>query len=182
MNGSADRYLTFTLQDELYALDIAAVTEIMEHRPLTVVPMMPAFICGVINLRGQVVPVVDLAVRFEQGRTERARRTSIVIVDTADTQQVGILVDSVSKVVELGAEDIEAPPERGAGLRSDFISGMARSQDGVAIVLDLRCVLGDARSPSPAGAPGPEGTAASAMMDGCETWSSPVAASGSVSS
>lgn len=155
MNGNSsagsDRYLTFALGGEVYALDILDVTEIMEFRSLTVVPMMPAFIRGVINLRGRVVPVVDMAARFGRGDTQVARRTSIIIVETGtqpgtdDTTgsnpQMGIMVDAVNKVVHLGTEDIEPPPAFGAGIRSDFISGMARYQDEFIIVLDVTRVL-----------------------------------------
>lgn len=176
--GSA-RYLTFVLGGEVYALPILDITEIMEFRQLTVVPMMPAFIRGVINLRGRVVPVVDMAARFGTGTTEVARRTSIIIVETAaedgdgSTHDMGIMVDAVNKVVHLGGDDIEPPPAFGAGIRADFISGMAKYQGEFIIVLDVTRVLsldemvmisqgvatsrgaaGDARAPQPRGAAG----------------------------
>jgi len=151
LSTGSDRYLTFALGGEVYALDILDVTEIMEFRSLTVVPMMPAFIRGVINLRGRVVPVVDMAARFGRGDTQVARRTSIIIVETghqpgnddptATNPQMGIMVDAVNKVVHLGTDDIEPPPAFGAGIRTDFISGMARHQDQFIIVLDVTRVL-----------------------------------------
>ncbi len=148
------RYLTFALNTEAYALDIFHVTEIIEHRTLTVVPMMPPFVRGVINLRGRAVPVLDLAIRFNRGETTIARRTSIIIVHinpdtTTDTdnsgsgggQDIGILVDSVNKVVAFGPTDIEPAPAFGAGIRADFISGMAKQDNDFTIVLDINQVL-----------------------------------------
>jgi purine-binding chemotaxis protein CheW len=155
----AGRYLTFTLNGEAYALDIFHVTEIIEYRPLTVVPMMPDFIRGVINLRGRAVPVIDIAIRFARGSTVVGRRTSIIIVhiqdpglteladldpdgkDVAGGQDIGILVDSASKVVTLAPDDIEPAPAFGAGIRADYISGMARRDDDFLILLDIGHVL-----------------------------------------
>ena len=145
----SDRYLTFMLGGELFALPILDITEILEFRHLTAVPMLPDFIRGVINLRGRVVPVVDMAARFGQGSTEVARRTSIIIVETAQPgsggdgrgRDLGIMVDAVNKVVHLGAGDIEPPPAFGAGIRSDFIGGMARYDGKFIIVLDVGQVL-----------------------------------------
>src|SRR5689334_5786923 len=155
----AGRYLTFTLNGEAYALDIFHVTEIIEYRPLTVVPMMPDFIRGVINLRGRAVPVIDLAIRFGRGRTEIERRTSIIIVHVEDPglaemaeldgddksitdgQDIGVLVDSASKVVTLQPDDIEPAPAFGAGIRADYISGMARRDTDFLILLDIGHVL-----------------------------------------
>jgi purine-binding chemotaxis protein CheW len=148
VGSGSDRYLTFALGGEVYALPILDITEIMEFRSLTVVPMMPAFIRGVINLRGRVVPVVDMAARFGRGHTEVARRTSIIIVEAASPdehehgrQDMGIMVDAVNKVVHLTADDIEPPPAFGAGIRTDFISGMAKYDGQFSIVLDVSRVL-----------------------------------------
>jgi purine-binding chemotaxis protein CheW len=149
VSDGAERYLTFALAGEVYALPILDITEIMEFRALTVVPMMPSFLRGVINLRGRVVPVVDMAARFGRGRTGVARRTSIIIVETPNhtddghttTASMGIMVDAVNKVVHLGADDIEPPPAFGAGIRSDFISGMAKYDRNFVIILDVSHVL-----------------------------------------
>ncbi|MFN8075574.1 MAG: chemotaxis protein CheW [Kineosporiaceae bacterium] len=141
----AGRYLTFTLKGEVYALDILEVTEIIEFRSLTVVPMMPPFVRGVINLRGRVLPVIDLAARFGQGATDVTRRTSIVVVDVAGHghghREMGVVVDAVTKVVPLPARDLEPAPAFGGGVRADFIAGMARWDDAFVIVLDLARVL-----------------------------------------
>ena len=151
--AGAGRYLTFTLAGEVYALDILKVTEIIEFRSVTTVPMMPPFIRGVINLRGRVLPVVDLIARFGQGATAIARRTSIVVVHTAGRgaeestgaqavgNGVGIMVDAVNKVVHLGDEDVQPPPAFGAGIRSDFICGMAKYEGEFVIVLDIDKIL-----------------------------------------
>jgi purine-binding chemotaxis protein CheW len=145
-----ERYLTFTLRDATYAVDIHEITEIIEFRSLTVVPMMPSFIRGVINLRGRVLPVVDLAARFGQEETQVARRTGVIVMRTpvpagdeahSADGAIGIMVDSVSKVVHLSADDIEPPPPFGAGIESDFISGMARCDGGFVIILDVGRVL-----------------------------------------
>ena len=149
VSGGAERYLTFALAGEVYALPILDITEIMEYRALTVVPMMPSFLRGVINLRGRVVPVVDMAARFGHGHTDVARRTSIIIVETPNarddgqtaTSSMGIMVDAVNKVVHLGEEDIEPPPAFGAGIRADFISGMAKYDSPFVIILDVSRVL-----------------------------------------
>jgi purine-binding chemotaxis protein CheW len=143
--SGSDRYLTFSLGGEMYALPILDITEIMEFRALTVVPMMPSFLRGVINLRGRVVPVVDLAARFGRGATQVARRTSIVIVEARDgaagSYHMGIMVDAVNKVVHVAADEIEPAPAFGAGIRSDFISGMAKYDGQFVVVLDVSRVL-----------------------------------------
>ena len=153
VTAESDRYLTFVLGGEVFALPILDVTEIIEFRNLTVVPMMPAFTRGVINLRGRVVPVVDMAVRFGRGATEVGRRTSIIIVEvdpagrddvegTGDAaRHMGIMVDAVNKVAHLGRDDIQPPPVFGGGIRTDFISGMAKFNGDFIIVLDVTHVL-----------------------------------------
>lgn len=139
-SADAARYLTFTLNDDAYALNIFHVTEILEYRQLTVVPMMPGFMRGVINLRGRAVPVIDLAIRFGRGTTSINRRTSIVIVHVTG-RDVGVLVDAVNKVEAFAAAGIEPPPAFGAGIRADYISGMARRDNDFIIILDVEHVL-----------------------------------------
>ncbi|GAA2328772.1 chemotaxis protein CheW [Dactylosporangium salmoneum] len=152
--ASEARYLTFTLNGEAYALDIFHIAEILEYRNLTVVPMAPDFVRGVINLRGRAVPVIDLAIRFAKGSTAIARRTSIIIVHVngvpgageapggrGDGQEIGILVDAVSKVETFTPEDLEPPPAFGAGIHADFIGGMAKRDGDFIIVLDVGHLL-----------------------------------------
>jgi purine-binding chemotaxis protein CheW len=147
--ASDRRYLTFRLGGDVYALDILDITEIIEFRKLTVVPMMPPFIRGVINLRGRVLPVIDLASRFGQPATTIQKRTGIIVIethvghdDTNTVQGIGILVDAVNKVIHLGPDDMEPAPDFGAGIRSDFIDGMAKHDEQFLIVLDIDKVLG----------------------------------------
>lgn len=139
------QYLTFDLGGEMFAVATRFVREIMEYGQLTTVPMMPAFICGVINLRGAVVPVIDLSVRFGSARTELNRRTCIVIVESVDdigsTQILGVIVDAVSEVLEISSADIEPAPAFGAKIRTDFIAGMGKVAGKFVILLNLDKVL-----------------------------------------
>jgi len=141
------QYLTFVLTGEVYALGILNIKEIIDYGHLTEVPMMPSFVRGVINLRGSVVPVVDLAARFGKGSTQIAKRTSIVIVETdgdcdaGGRQDIGIIVDAVNEVVNISRQDIEPPPTFGTGIRLDFISGMAKRNGHFIILLNVNRVL-----------------------------------------
>ncbi|MCK9387387.1 MAG: chemotaxis protein CheW [Sulfuritalea sp.] len=138
------QYLTFQLSGEMYAVGILNVKEIIEYGSLTEIPMMPAFIRGVINLRGSVVPVIDLAARFGGHQTETSRRTCIVIIEltTADERHdIGIVVDAVSEVLEVSSADIEPPPAFGAKIRADFIEGMGKIAGKFVIILDIQKVL-----------------------------------------
>ncbi len=145
--AESGQYLTFVLSGEVYALGILNIKEIIQYGDLTAVPMMPPFIRGVINLRGKVVPVVDLAARFGKGVTNVSRRTSIVIIEMeqndegGDAQSIGIMVDAVNEVVDIAAAEIEPPPAFGAKIRPDFISGMAKQTGRFIIVLNLDQVL-----------------------------------------
>lgn len=149
--AEAGQYLTFLLKGETYALGILSIKEIIGYDRLTEVPMMPNFIRGVINLRGRVVPVVDLLARFNQGTTTIAKRTSIVIVETTDysddTQpngtvtDIGIIVDAVNEVVDIAADIIEPAPSFGAAIRPEFIIGMARREGHFIVMLAVDKVL-----------------------------------------
>ena len=138
------QYLTFILGEEMFAIGILAIREIIEYGHLTEVPMTPPFIRGVINLRGAVVPVVDLAIRFDQAPREVTKRTCIVIVEISSDnghQEMGIVVDAVSEVLEIPAADIEPPPQFGAKIRIDFISGMAKIDGKFVVMLDVDKIL-----------------------------------------
>ena len=138
------QYLTFTLAGEHFAVGTLSVKEIIEYGQLTTVPMMPPSIRGVINLRGAVVPVIDLGARFGGRRTEVGRRTCIVIleVEHAEEQQViGVVVDAVNEVLEIAPADIEPPPAFGAHIRTDFIQGMGKVGGKFVILLDIGRVL-----------------------------------------
>ena len=143
-NAVAAQYLTFMLGGDAYALGILSIKEIIEYTAMTEVPMMPASIRGVINLRGAVVPVMDLQVRFGQSANPVTKRTCIVIaeVSSAEGQQtMGIVVDAVNEVLDIDASDIEAPPAFGARIRTDFISGIGKVRNKFVILLDVNRVL-----------------------------------------
>jgi purine-binding chemotaxis protein CheW len=138
------QFLTFMLGGETFAMGILAIKEIIEYSALTEVPMMPASVRGVINLRGAVVPVIDLSVRF--GRTPAAvtKRTCIVIVEITlndARQDVGVVVDAVNEVLEISQEDIEPAPTFGTRIRTDFIQGMGKINNRFVILLDVNQVL-----------------------------------------
>jgi purine-binding chemotaxis protein CheW len=138
------QYLTFMLAGEMFAIGILAIKEIIEYGHLTEVPMMPASVRGVINLRGAVVPVIDLQARFGRPASAVTKRTCIVIVETGDAddrQVIGVVVDAVSEVLELPASDSEPPPSFGSAIRSDFVCGMAKVRGKFVIVLDAANVL-----------------------------------------
>ena len=139
-SGAAQLYLAFRLAGEVYAIDILRIREIVEYTLPTSVPMMPASVRGVINLRGAVVPVIDLAIRFGQAATGVGKRTCIVIVEVAHagaTHILGLLVDGVNAVVDISADSIEPPPAFGAGIDAEFIAGMARVDGRFVIILDV---------------------------------------------
>jgi purine-binding chemotaxis protein CheW len=142
--GEEGQYLTFTLGKEMYAIGILNIKEILEYGQLTSVPMMPEFIRGVINLRGAVVPVIDLGARFGGKQGEINKRTCIVIieVDTDDgIQVIGVVVDAVSEVLEIPESEIEAAPDFGARIRADFIAGMGKVNGSFVIILNVDKVL-----------------------------------------
>ncbi|TAK88762.1 MAG: purine-binding chemotaxis protein CheW [Aquabacterium sp.] len=138
------QYLIFSLGGELFGVGTLRVREIIEYGNITTVPMMPGFMRGVINLRGAVVPVIDLHARFGRGKTEVSRRTCIVILEVHnddDTFVLGIIVDAVSAVRQIDSTQIEPPPSFGTRIRADFIDGMAKISSGFVILLNLGKVL-----------------------------------------
>ncbi len=144
--AAADRqqYLTFMLGREVFAVSILRIKEIIEYGQLTVVPMMPEFIRGVINLRGAVVPVMDLLARFGQDSSALSKRTCVVILEIeleGETQDVGILVDAVNEVLEIAGSEVEPAPRFGTNIRADFISGMGKVNGRFVIILDLNRVV-----------------------------------------
>lgn len=138
------QYLTFMLGGEMFAIGILGIKEIIEYAGLTEVPMMPDCIRGVINLRGAVVPVLDLSVRFGKPSTAVTKRTCIVIVEVesdSGRQDMGIVVDAVNAVLEIPSSEIEPPPTFGAKIRTDFIEGMGKVQGRFVILLNVDQVL-----------------------------------------
>ncbi|MBS0542813.1 MAG: purine-binding chemotaxis protein CheW [Proteobacteria bacterium] len=144
VDDSPQQYLTFSLGGEVFALGILNVKEIIEFGSITEIPMMPAFIRGVINLRGAVVPVIDLSARFGGRTSAVSRRTCIVIVELGsgeDRQDLGVIVDAVNEVLEIPRGDIEPPPSFGARIRADFIQGMGKVNGDFVIILNVERVL-----------------------------------------
>jgi purine-binding chemotaxis protein CheW len=135
-----DKYLIFHLAGEDYGLDIAYVTEIIGIQKITEVPDMPEFIRGVINLRGKVIPVMDVRGRFGFEFKEYDERTCIIVVDMTD-MAVGLVVDQVQEVLDIPEENIEPPPSTGKNDRSDYVSGMGKLGEDVKILLDCQCLL-----------------------------------------
>lgn len=138
------QYLTFSLGGELYAMSIAHIREIIEFTSITTVPMMPPFLRGVINLRGSVVPVIDLMARFGRGETQIAKRTCVVIMEIEYEEHknsLGILVDAVSEVLEVDSSHIGARPSFGTDLRADFIEGILDVDGKFLVLLDSKQVL-----------------------------------------
>jgi purine-binding chemotaxis protein CheW len=140
-----NRFLTFHLGRDIMAMDIRAIKEVIQYAEITSVPLVPPSIRGVINLRGSVVPVVDLAVRFGWASTEVARRTCVVIVELEQVSGanavLGVVVDQVREVLEIPPEDIEPPPAFGSQVRLDFILGVGKVKGHFILLLDVNRVL-----------------------------------------
>ena len=138
------QYLTFQAAKEVFAIGILDVKEIIEINMITRVPMMPAFIAGIINLRGSVVPVVDLSQRLGRCASVVSKKSCIVLVEIVhgdDSQTVGMLVDEVNEILEIDEEHIQPPPDFGTDIRTDFIRAMGRVDDKFMILLDVNHVL-----------------------------------------
>lgn len=134
------QYLTFKLEDEVFALDITTVREVLDFTTMTKVPRTPEFMRGVINLRGSVVPVVDLRLKFGLGKTEKTVNTCIIIVEVnvdGETVILGALADSVQEVIDLGPDHIEPAPKIGTRLNTEFIKGMGKRDNNFIIILDI---------------------------------------------
>jgi len=139
-----EQYLTFFIRSEEYAVGILRVKEIIEYETVTRVPAMPVHVRGVINLRGAVLPVIDLAAKFGHGESAPARTTCIVVVETqvdGELLVVGLVADSVSEVVDMAPEQIEPPPPFGTSVRVDFLVGMGKLDGRLVLVLDLDRIL-----------------------------------------
>jgi purine-binding chemotaxis protein CheW len=142
----ASQYLTFKLDQEVYAVDITQVREVLDFMDVTRVPRMPDFMKGVINLRGGVVPVVDLRLKFDMTVTEKTVDTCIIIMEITldgETTPLGALADSVQEVISLEPDQIEPPPKIGTRLESEFIKGMGKKNDEFIIILDIDRVFSE---------------------------------------
>ena len=134
------KYLTFVLAEEFYGLEILKVREIIGLMPITAVPRMPNFMKGVINLRGKVIPVIDLRLKFEMPEADHTEETCIIVVRVGEVE-IGVLVDRVSEVLNIGGADIEDAPSFGTQVNTDFILGMGKAGNRVTILLDIARVL-----------------------------------------
>jgi purine-binding chemotaxis protein CheW len=144
MADKEGKYLTFTMAEEEYGIGILKIKEIIGMMPITTVPQTPEFVKGVINLRGKVIPVVDLRLRFGMDSIDYTERTCIIVVEIegqSGTVMIGIVVDSVSEVLNIKGDDIEETPTFGTKLNTDYILGMAKVEGGVKILLDIDRVL-----------------------------------------
>jgi purine-binding chemotaxis protein CheW len=139
-----NQYLTFGLSSEVFAVEVGKVREILDYTTITKVPRTPEFMRGVINVRGSVVPVVDLRLKFAMTRTERTLGTCIIVLEIAvdgETIVLGALADSVQEVIELESEQIEPAPRIGVRVRNEFIRGMGKTDNGFIMILDIDTVF-----------------------------------------
>jgi len=157
MEQSNDQYLTFFIRGEEYAVSILRVKEIIEYESITRVPTTPAHVRGVLNLRGTVLPVIDLAAKFGHGDSEATRTTCVIVAETKHLGQapspdrtgegacptlvVGLLADAVSSVVDIPADAVEPPPSFGTNIRVDFLTGMGKLEGRLVLILDLDRIL-----------------------------------------
>lgn len=149
MSHLAGKYLTFRLADEDYGLEILKVREIIGVLDITPVPQTAPFLLGVINLRGKVIPVIDLRLRFMLEYRQPDERTCIIVVEVANDigQRVltGVVVDQVSEVLNVGADDIEPPPSMGLEVDTSYLLGVAKADGGVKLLLEIDRILADQR-------------------------------------
>jgi purine-binding chemotaxis protein CheW len=146
VKAMADRegkYLTFSLVGEEYGIEIRKVKEIIGMMAVTMVPQTPQYCKGVINLRGKIIPVVDLRLKFGMEEMEYTDRTCIIVVELHTNIMMGMVVDSVSEVLNVKAADIEETPSFGAAMNTNYILGMAKAENGIKILLDIDKVMSD---------------------------------------
>jgi purine-binding chemotaxis protein CheW len=156
--NETNQYLTFKLGEEVFALDIRKVREVLEYTNVTKVPQTPAFMRGVINLRGGVVPVVDMRLKFGMQQTENTVNTCIIISEITIDEEItilGALADSVQEVIELETNQIEPAPRMGTRLKTEFITGMGKRDGEFIIILDIDKVFSSAEVESLQGGGGP---------------------------
>ncbi|MEI8171078.1 MAG: chemotaxis protein CheW [Rhodoferax sp.] len=133
------QYLTFVLSSEVFAMDIRCVREIIQHGAMTAVPLMPNFVRGVINLRGAVVPVIDLQARFGREQARVGNKTCIIVIDVSrenEKMELGLMVDAVSEVIDISKSQIEPPPQFGTTIQRDFIQGLGKVNGEFVVILD----------------------------------------------
>lgn len=140
----AEKFLTFKVGAETYAMPIAQIREVLQFEHVTTIPMTPSFVRGVLNLRGTVVPVIDLAARFERSAIEPGRRTCVVIIEVPSGRElvvIGVMVDQVNEVVAIDLTTLDKAPTLGSSVRAEFIRGVGSLNGRFVIVLDVGHVL-----------------------------------------
>jgi purine-binding chemotaxis protein CheW len=163
-SAEREQYLSFTLAGAPYAVAILRVREILQYAPPTRVPSVPAWIRGVMDLRGAVIPVVDLGLKLGLAETSITKRTSVLVVEadlSGERSTMGLLADAVSEVLELGPKDVEPPPAFGTPVPPEYLRGAVRTEDGFVLLLDLERALAselDARPGADAAAAAHEAT------------------------
>ena len=144
-SGTPQKFLTFELADEEYGITIMQIKEIIGMMPITVLPQTPAYVKGVINLRGKVIPIIDLRLKFSLEPVEPSERTCIIVIETADKEQnltlVGLIIDAVSEVITLKGDEVEPPPKMQSQFQEQLILGLAKCEKGVKILLDIDKVI-----------------------------------------
>jgi purine-binding chemotaxis protein CheW len=136
--ATTQQYLTFVLSGEVFAMDIRTVREIIQHGAMTAVPLMPNFVRGVINLRGAVVPVIDLQARFGRGQAQVGGKTCIIVIDASsdgEKMELGLMVDAVSEVIDIATHQIEPPPQFGTTIQREFIHGLGKVEGEFVVIL-----------------------------------------------
>lgn len=144
MDEEIKQYLTFQVNQQKLGVEILRIKEIIEYGNITLVPMMQSCISGVINLRGAVVPVIDLSSRFGQGRTSVNRRTCIVILESSvqnESQVIGFMVDAVNAVVDVSSDSVNPPPQFGVGVNTDFLKGVGRVGEEFVLLLNVERLM-----------------------------------------
>lgn len=136
------RFLTFQIDNEFFGIEIKFVTEIIGIQPITMVPEVPSFVKGIINLRGQIIPVVDIRLKFKKEPIPYNDRTCIIVIDMLGTF-IGFIVDSVSEVINIGEENIVPPPSYKAGFHNKYIKGIGKVGNDVKLILDCEKIISD---------------------------------------
>lgn len=138
--SSAQKYLSFEVKDEMYAMEILDVKEIIAMMRFTQVPKMPNFVKGVINLRGIIIPIIDMRLKFEMPELEYTDRTSIII-GIIDDDYVGFVVDRTADVLNINPEEMSPPPKFGTAIDTEFLKSMAKTLNGVVMVVDIKKIF-----------------------------------------
>jgi purine-binding chemotaxis protein CheW len=143
--GHSEKFLTFKLGEETYGVAVLMVKEIIQHQQITHVPQVPAYIKGVLNLRGKVIPVIDMRIKFGLGRDDVDERTCIIVVQVYTEERgqvfVGLIVDAVDEVMNIGSEHVEDKPDLGGRVDSQFIKGIAKVEGEVKTLLDIEKII-----------------------------------------